>query len=314
MKKIFFSCILFFCATFCYGQTNYRLNTYKFADRDTCSLYMDLYRPADAPKINKTVIYVFGGGFILGDKRAAYNVEFYKSLVDNGFTVIAIDYRLGLKGVKNVGITNPKAPFKAVKIAVEDLISAVEYILVNSNELGVDTSKIVTIGSSAGAITVLQADYELANRTELVEKLPVNFKFAGVISMAGAVFSTKGMPKYINAPSPTFFLHGTSDKIVVYNKIQVFRLAMVGSSSLVNQFAKEGYPFVVYRYEQSGHEVAEFPRHYAFDQLLWFIDEVAYGNKKIQMDVTIRDAYVKSHFVSNVVDLGDLYKHSGNGN
>lgn len=248
-------------------EATFTVENHKYAVKDS-AMYFDLYKPIGVSGANKTVVYVFGGGFITGDKRDKDNLSFFKSLTNNGFNVIAIDYRLGLKGVKKVGVTNPRPPFEAVKMAAEDLTSALQYIIENQTGLGVDTSKIVLIGSSAGAITILQTNYEMSNRSDMVKNLPENFKVAGVVSMAGAIFSTKGIPKYKTAPAPTFFLHGTADKIVVYKKIKFFSLAMAGSDALSKEFAKRGYPFVIYRYEDCRHEVADFPRYYALKEIL----------------------------------------------
>lgn len=283
------------------------LDTHCYAERDG-GLYFDIYTPTGVNGPNKTVLYAFPGGFIEGDKRDPENVEFCSRLADSGFTVIAIDYRLGLKGVKNVRITNPRPAFAAVRMATEDMTEALAYTLSNSTSLGVDTSRIVLVGSSAGAVTVLQMDYELSNRTPMVSAIPPSFRPAGVVSMAGAVFSTHGMPRYNRPPAPTFFLHGTADKVVNYDRIKFFNIAMAGSNSLVKRFAKEGFPFVIYRYEGSAHEVADFPRSYAFDEILWFINDVALAKRDLQMDVTVRDAYVREHFVSNLANFKSLYK------
>lgn len=45
--------------------------------------------------------------------------------------------------------------------------------------------RIFLLGSSAGAITVLQADYMLANRTGHALQMPADFRFAGVVSFSG---------------------------------------------------------------------------------------------------------------------------------
>ena len=48
--------------------------TYRFASRDTCDLYLDIFRPAqDAPTTYQgvqkpTILHVFGGGFIMGER------------------------------------------------------------------------------------------------------------------------------------------------------------------------------------------------------------------------------------------------------
>ena len=268
---------------------------------------MDVYTPTNAPALNKTVLYAFGGGFVDGDKSDADNVEFYKKLIGKGYSVIAFDYRLGLKGVEKVGIFHPKAPFKAIKMATEDLISATQYIIENNVKLGVDTSKIILIGSSAGAIMVLRGDYELTNRTEMVQQIPAEFRYAGVISMAGALFTTNGKPKYKREPAPTFMLHGTKDKVVFYNKVQAFNLSAVGTNKLTQLFQKNKFNYWTYKFEGSGHEVATFPRVYLFDEIVTFMEDLAINKQKQQLDALIYDSYVLEHFKSSLT-LKNLYK------
>ena len=79
--------------------------TFLFAERDSINLYMDVYYPADGSEmtvngVNKpTILYVFGGGFKVGRKDTPTAREWFRLLTDEGFTVAAIDYRLGLKEV-----------------------------------------------------------------------------------------------------------------------------------------------------------------------------------------------------------------------
>ena len=45
--------------------------TYMVAQRDTCDLYMDMYEPVEIPGdtlYRPTILYVFGGGFITGQR------------------------------------------------------------------------------------------------------------------------------------------------------------------------------------------------------------------------------------------------------
>lgn len=271
MKRIFtVTLFLLFVATA--GAAN--VATYEFARRDTAALMLDVYKPAADADKNVCVIYVFGGGFVEGSRTAKHNVDFFNILADRGYTVVAIDYRLGLKGVQKVGLFHSAPVFEAVKMATEDLISAVGYVVDNSTKLGVDTKRIVLMGSSAGAITVLEADYELANRSNMVQALPKDFRFAGVVSFAGAVFSTNGKVRYPYGASPTLFYHGTKDKIVVYNKLRLFKRGMFGTKSLVKLFDKNDYPYMAVIYEGAKHEVATFPRQYCTDQICNFIDAV----------------------------------------
>lgn len=282
--------------------------THEFARKDTSVLMLDIYRPASDIDNGTTVVYVFGGGFVMGERDASNNIPFYTELVKRGYRVIAIDYRLGLKGVGRVSPLNPKPVFTAVKLATEDLISATKYLIENHAALNIDTAKMVIIGSSAGAITVLQTDYEMSNRTKIAQSLPENFRFKGVVSLAGAVFSTEGTPVYARRPAPTMMAHGTADKVVAYKKIQIFKLGMFGTDALVKVFEKNGYPYYALRYVDAQHEVAEFPRAYNTDEICNFIDRAVDGTFTNQIDATVKDRYVQENFKINIGSLDDLYK------
>ena len=265
-----------------------QVSTYKFADRDTCSLWMDIYQPEESVRKDICMLYVFGGGFVMGSRTGDENVRFFKDLLGRGYTVVAIDYRLGLKGVR----LNPfklKPAFHAPEIASEDLISATEFLIDNSELLRIDPQRIVLIGSSAGAITVLHTDHELSNRSDMVKNLPNGFRYAAVVSFAGAILSDTGRPKYATPPAPTLFYHGTKDKIVRYNKIAIFRRGMYGTSYLAKIFKKKDYPFMVVRYQGLKHKVASFTRFEAQDQICDFVDMAVSGKFHNEVDMTIRD-------------------------
>ncbi len=306
MKNIFTLIVLFVACIYSASAQSFRVDNFDYAQRDTTTLTLDVYTPQSTPKLNKTVLYVFGGGFVEGSKNDADNVKFYKTLLLKGYTVVAIDYRLGLKGVKNVGVLHPKAPFKAIKMATEDLISATKFIVDNNKLVGVDTSKIVLVGSSAGAITVLRADYELTNRTEMVSSLPESFRYAGVVSMAGALFTDNGKPRYMREPAPTFMLHGTKDKVVFYGGVKMFNLSVAGTAKLTKIFEKNKFNYWTYRFKGATHEVATFPRVYLNSQIEEFIQSLAFDKRKQQLDVLIFDSYVRENFKSNV-SLNNLY-------
>ncbi|MDR1556492.1 MAG: carboxylesterase family protein, partial [Tannerellaceae bacterium] len=70
-----------------------------FAERDS-ALTMDIYFPENVQPDTPCLIFVFGGGFLGGDKSMENNVAFCRTMSDYGFVTAAINYRLGLKGVK----------------------------------------------------------------------------------------------------------------------------------------------------------------------------------------------------------------------
>ena len=124
---------------------------------------MDFYTPERVNDSTICVVYVFGGGFIGGNRDGKFEKAYFKQLVDEGFMVAAIDYRLGLKGAKNLGVFNTDPLENAINMATEDAISAIAYLLEHSNELKVNKNLIMMVGSSAGAITSLQTDYAMCN-------------------------------------------------------------------------------------------------------------------------------------------------------
>lgn len=236
--------------------------TYLYAQRDTCDLFMDVYNPAPGSitaidGVQKpSIIFIFGGGFIMGERDNASYLPWFKKLSEDGYRVFSIDYRLGLKGVTKLGITQSKVLGDAIHIAMEDLFSAVSFMLENSAELGVQADNIVVSGSSAGAITALQADWELSNGTSYTKALPEGFRFAGVMSFSGAIYSDQGIPRYKAGAAPTLFLHGTDDKLVPYTRIKFLNLAFAGSGTLVKEFQDKGYNYNILRFKDRGHEIA----------------------------------------------------------
>ena len=237
--------------------------TYMFCKRDTCDLFLDVYNPAPKSEtkfngISKpTIVFMFGGGFIRGTRDDDSYHSWFKSMTEKGYRIISIDYRLGLKGSNKVGIAQVNVLDKAIHMAVEDLFSATSFIIENAEELGVDPKNIVISGSSAGAITVMQAEYEICNQTSWTAELPSDFRYAGVMSFSGAILSREGKVDYKKlTPAPTLMLHGTADKLVPYNQIAVFNLGFFGGGKLVERFKKFDYNFNMFHFIDYGHEIA----------------------------------------------------------
>lgn len=268
--------------------------TYLFEKRDTCDLFLDVYNPAEGSMteydgIKKpTIIFVFGGGFIEGSRNEEQYLPWYRKLTENGYRVVAIDYRLGLKGSKSVGLASVNTLDKAIHIAVDDLFCATRFLIDNAESLGIDPDRIVISGSSAGAITVLQADYELCNRTEYASILPPDFKYQGVMAFSGGILSRNGKVKYEERPSPTAFFHGTADKLVNYKQIVFANLGFFGSDRLADRFARFGYNYNILRYHEHGHEIAGIMGMTVPEQLRFLENNVMKGIESI-LDITVKD-------------------------
>lgn len=288
--------------------------TYLFAERDTCSLYLDIHRPAAGadtcyaglPK--PAIVYVFGGGFVGGSRDQEYAQSWFRLLNENGYAVISIDYRLGMKGYQ-VG-KGVKGAYKASEqfylsqqMGVEDLFSAVTFLSDNQEELGIEVNNLVVAGSSAGAIIAQAAEYEIAcGRTA---GLPEGFRFKGVMSFAGAVISISGAPQYPSAPCPVLLLHGTNDQAVAYKKFGAAGRGIWGSDYLAEHWAKKGYAgYCIYRFKDRTHDVA------AYLTQLWDLEEAFLQQNVILGHVRTVDALVDDASLPSwgAIDLDTIYR------
>lgn len=284
--------------------------TYLFAKRDTCDLFLDVYNPKEGSETNidgnekPSIIFMFGGGFIRGTRdNECYN-KWFRQMTSNGYRIISIDYRLGLKGSDKVGIAQVNVLDDAIHMAVEDLYSATNFIIENAKELCVDPSNIVIAGSSAGAISVMQAEYEICNKRKWATVLPQGFRYAGVMSFSGAILSRHGEAKYELTPSPTLMLHGTSDELVNYKQIKFFNLGFFGGGKLVRRFEKFGYNYNMYHFIEYGHEIADSMDATLDFQFKFLETNVMQGKRRI-VEAWIEDPDIEKG--EGVQSRNDLY-------
>lgn len=269
--------------------------TYSVKGSDT--LKMDIYSNQDIKEKKPCVLFVFGGGFFMGQRDADYYTVYFNKLVQHNYKVITIDYRLGLKGnKKKISPLNTKPLKEAIEMAVTDLYDATAYLIKNEDKLGIDTSMMMLSGSSAGGITVLHADWEKRNHTDITSQLPEDFQYKAVLSFAGAILSYKGKPSYKIPPAPTMLFHGTEDKVVIYNKIRLFNKGFFGSKALAKKFRQKKYPYYFERVEGMGHEVAGSPMKENLNDILWFIDAYVYKKKQYLIEVDFNDLQRKRTF------------------
>lgn len=255
--------------------------TLLFAVKGTDSLYLDIYRPTDRIDPAKpTILFMFGGGFKEGSRDSGQ--EWFKLLCAQGYPVVSIDYRLGLKDYRQAKLDLKfiKALDRSIALAVEDLFSATAFLLENGSRYGVDPHNMVLSGSSAGAISVLQGEYEICNRSEIAKVLPEDFNYAGVMSFAGAIYSHRNPIRFKNEPCPIALFHGTADMIVKYKKIAFFNLCFGGSDEISKCLRKQGIRHHIYRYAGHGHEVSIY-EGFCFDKEMEFLQQdVMKGNRR----------------------------------
>ena len=267
-------------------------DTFHYATHNGEELYMDRYTLDEATESARPcMIFAFGGGFVMGERDHEYYSVYFDRLAREGIVVVSIDYRLGLKGIKADGglVAMIEVFNNAINIAVEDMYAATNYVIERAEEWGVDTSKIMISGSSAGAITAVQAEWMRCNGAERAHVLPEDFRYAGVVSCAGAIFSVKGKPKFDTMPAPMLLFHGTSDSNVPYDHSSMFGVGFYGSAYIVKQLDKLGSPYWFYSVEYGDHSIAGIPLFYQCDIIMQFINDFVLNGNSLQIDTEVVD-------------------------
>lgn len=292
MKKYIFAIVAMLIAVSAMAS-DLNKKSYLFAVKGTDSLYLDHYvSPVSGER--PCMMFVFGGGFVRGTRDHEGYLPYFKFLNDNGFDVVSIDYRLGLKPLttmkempsvrETIGLLN-----NAVNIAVEDLFSATLFVLENAERWQINPKQIVTSGSSAGAITVLQSENAICNRTPSAAVLPQGFNYAGVISYAGAIFSVNGKPEWKSKPAPIMVFHGSSDKQVPYDKATMLGVGFFGSKYLAKEFNEMGWPHWFYDIEYQTHDISYLPMYQNQNEILTFLNDFVLKKRPLTITTSVRD-------------------------
>ena len=292
-------------------------DTFDYAVKEGDTLRMDRYTlPAwDKESRRPCLIFLFGGAFTHGTRNAGQYRPFFDYLVEElGYTVVSIDYRLGLKEPLAAGQLTPESFTQllpqAVLMAVEDLYDATSYVVSRADVWHIDADGIVACGSSAGAISVLQGAYMIANGSRLTAKLPESFNYAGVISFAGAIVDMGGDLKWANAPAPVMLFHGDADSNVPYGALRLGAAGIFGSKYIAAQLAGMKSPYYFYSVENADHAMATVPMNNYRDAISYFLvrmvgeglpamvdtDERFTYSTPMNKEFTIAD-YIRSNFM-----------------
>lgn len=296
------------------GTAAQNKQTFVYSVKGTDTLRLDKYDKNTDNKLKPCIIYMFGGGFMTGQRDGEEHEAYFKKLTDLGYTVVSIDYRLGLKEIaikakagEKIGAKEMITSFgNAINIAVEDLFDATNYVIANAEKWNIDKNMIVANGSSAGAISVLQGEYYICSENELASKLPPDFNYAGVISFAGAIFSTNGNLKWTKQPAPLQMFHGNADSNVPYDKIKIFKLGFFGSKNLASQMKKSGYAYYFYDVNNAAHEIAVSPMTLNLEEIKTFLDKLVTDKKKISIHTQV-DQLDKPELKKNI-GIKDIIK------
>jgi len=197
--------------------------TFEYAVKDSQKLFLDRFVDTSANVVGKRPVVIFsvGGGWESASRGDGSVSPFLTYLTSLGYMMVSIDYRPGIKMAKANGemtaANGVQMYLRAIQWGVEDLFDATSYILERADEWNVDKEQIVIMGGSAGATNSLVAEFNVANDTELARAhLPKGFRYAGVISMAGAFWLKADTPlDFKSKPAPILFFHGAKDQLVL---------------------------------------------------------------------------------------------------
>lgn len=187
-------------------------------------LNLDFY--SAGKKICPCVIVIHGGSWSAGDSKQLSTLNSY--LANKNYHVAAINYRL--------------APKYLSPSPIEDTRDAINYLIKNSQKLGIDTTNFILLGRSAGGQIALVSAYTFNDiRIKGVISLyaPADMVWGGRIKVSKLVLNTEKVfneylggnidqvpEKFIessayesvnkNAP-PTLLIHGENDAMVAFD-------------------------------------------------------------------------------------------------
>ncbi|GAB2748672.1 alpha/beta hydrolase [Nocardioides pakistanensis] len=111
-------------------------------DVDAAGVPCRLYLPAAPAAASGAVVYLHGGGFVFGDLET-HDAQSRRVANRTGLAVLSVDYR--------------RPPEHRFPAAVRDVDTALEWLVGAAPALGLDVSRLVTMGDSAGGNLALVA-------------------------------------------------------------------------------------------------------------------------------------------------------------
>jgi poly(3-hydroxybutyrate) depolymerase len=265
--------------------------TLTYYEKDSVKLQLDLFVPKPKPNTGTPaqlkrplLIYVHGGGFAAGDRSESHRLG--QLLAGEDVVVATIDYTLLPPG-KSFGCNGQLADkVRAIQVAASQTWLATAFFLRQTEAMGIDSTQIFLAGASAGAETVLHAAFWDRSIMSLYgRRLPPTFRYAGVISGAGAIMDLNLIR--VDNQIPVMLFHGTDDPLVPYGTASHHFcppnasgwLMLFGAKSIYEHLVRLNGHSHLLTYCGAGHDIAG--RHFGGDYqpVLAFIREVIAGTK-----------------------------------
>lgn len=228
-----------------YSQKHANITTkdaiYKVVNND--SLMLRVYFPEKFKKRKKypTMVFFFGGGWNGGSIAQFEDQSIY--FASRGMVTAVVDYRVKSR--------NKTTPFDAVK----DAKSAMRYLKIHAKDFGIDTSKMVASGGSAGghlaaATTLLSGLNEATDNLEISPKATALVLFNPVIDngeggygyerIGDRYMEISPMHNITEGAPPTIFFLGDKDKHIPVATGEEYKSRMDAVGSRCDLFIYEG--------------------------------------------------------------------------
>jgi acetyl esterase/lipase len=223
---------------------------YSVANNYECKLDVYTHRTFTTPI--PTVFYIHGGGWVAGTKEAS--LTGLLPYLEMGFNVINVEYRL--------------ARVSPAPAAVEDCRQALRWVFKNAKEYGIDTTKIIVTGGSAGGHLALMTgmltpadgfddskewDYTYTTCkvaaiinwfgiTDVADLLSGSNRQQYAVSWFGTMENKEAMAKRVSPLTyvrktlpPILTIHGNEDQLVPYEQAKRLHQALT-NEGVQNQF------------------------------------------------------------------------------
>lgn len=180
-----------------------KINDLRYA-RNYPNSFLDLYLPADCREKVPVLLYAHGGGFLFCGKDSgdayANGMELNSDDEDSGFRGF-VKQMLGM-GIAVASMEYAMAPDCRFPVQIEQMDQAIDFLKTNADAYALDLSRLILMGSSAGADMVEIYAAAVGNK-EYAHMLGLSHLAASMEDINAVIIDesalTKDAPKEINA-------------------------------------------------------------------------------------------------------------------
>ncbi len=159
---------------------------------DGVELKMDMYFPKNTPEPTPLVVFIHGGGWSKGDKKSRVGMTDVPALLEAGFTVASLNYRLAIE--------------YQFPVMLQDVKCAIRSFRANADQYNIDADKIGVWGESAGGhlssmigLTDESAGFDVGQYLDQSSRVNVVIVLSGPTDL-----TTDFSPAFIEAKSNAF--------------------------------------------------------------------------------------------------------------